>query len=245
VLGLAGYVPVLEGNLLMVTSIGLALQCIRIWWRMYFTARVYGVAYAALVPVRIPWSNLVNTLATLSALSRFAKARWRNEPMVWLKTEHAYPNREALNPYTRRLGEVLTDLRYLSVNQLEESILRKPEGIRIGEHLVAESLITERQLYEGLSVLSGYDTEYVSVHDLEIEIARSLPRSLMLESRLQPVRLRSGSLVVASSEIPKASLLADVRRFTRRDPVVVLVTPDNLRQLQAFVEEPVVFDSAA
>ena len=245
VLGLAGYVPVLEGHLLMVTSIGLVLQCLRVWWRMYFTARVYGVAYAALVPIRIPWSNLVNTLATISALSRFAKARWRNEPLVWLKTEHAYPNREALNPYTRRLGEVLTDLRFLSVKQLEESLGRRQDGVRIGEHLVAETLITQAQLYEGLALLSGYETAHIPVEDLDIAIARSLPRSLMQEARLQPVRLSAGNLVVASSEIPNASLLGDVRRFTRRDPVVVLVTPENLQQLQSFVEAPVLVDSAA
>jgi hypothetical protein len=187
----------------------------------------------------------VNTLATISALFRFARARLRHEPLVWLKTEHAYPNREALNPYTRRLGEVLTDLRFLSVNQLEESLGRRADGVRIGEHLVAEALITQAQLYEGLAVLSGYETADIPVGDLEIAIARSLPRSLMQHARLQPVRLSAGSLVVASSEIPNASLLEDVRRFTRRDPVVVLVTPENLEKLQSFVEAPVLVDSAA
>ncbi len=245
VMSLAGVGPVFEGPLLLVTSLGLMLQCLRVWWRIYFTARVYGVAYALMVPIRIPWSNLVNTMATFSALIRFARARWRNEPLVWLKTEHAYPNREALNNYTRTLGEVLTDLEFLSQNQLEESVGRRVKGIRLGEHLVSESLIDWEQLYQGLSVLSGYSAARIPVSDVEIAIARSLPRSLMQEGRLQPVRLGPGSIVIASSEIPNAKLLQELRRFTDRDPIVVLVTPPNLDELRIYVETPRALEAAA
>jgi len=244
-LGLAGIVPVLAGQLLYIASIGFVLQLARIISKMYFCAQVYGLAYASFVPVRIPWSNLVNTLATFSALYRFARARMRNEPLVWLKTEHAYPNREALNPYARRLGEVLTDLGFVSTGILEAAIVGKDKSTRIGEHLVAEGLITWEQLYMGLSIQSGYLVSPISAADLDIEIARSLPRSLIESARIQPVRLEDKALIIATSEPPSDMLLAELRRFTALDPEFILVTPANLEQLRECAEAARSFASAA
>lgn len=241
-LGLAGYVPIREGALL---GFGLALQLVRMASRMYFCGRVYGVGYALLVPVRIPWSNLVNTLATVSALRRFARARWRNEPMVWLKTEHAYPNRAALNPYARRIGEVLTDQHFLTRVELEAAMAEKPEAVRLGEFLVERGRLEWQQLYEALAILSGYDFATVAVRDVDLEMARSLPRQLMDGARLQPLRLDEGRLMIATSEIPREDLLGEVRRFTGRDPLFVLVTPANLEQLRQAAEAEPVFASAA
>ena len=245
VLGILGVFPMLESHLLMLTAIGLLLQLIRILWRVHFTSLVYGVPYALLVPLRIPWSNLVNTLATISALARFARSRWRNEPMVWLKTEHAYPNRNALNPYTRKLGDVLTDLQYLSSMQLEQALLQRPEGKRLGEYLVLESVLSWEQLYHALSVMSSYPTASITVEEIEIEVARSLPRSLMVDASLQPVRLQDGFLVIASSEIPRDSLLEELRRFSSKDPMFVLVTPANLEALRSHADAFVVVPQAA
>ncbi len=245
VLSVFGVLAALTGPLLVLTSIGLLLQMIRILWRVYFSSRIYGVAYAMLVPLRIPWSNLVNTLATISALARYFRSRWRNEPMVWLKTEHAYPNRQALNPYARKLGEVLTDLQYLSSSQLEAASLRQPTGQRLGEFLVHESLLSWEQLYQGLSAMSSYPTATIPVDEIEIEVARSLPRSLMVSACLQPVRLRDGFLIIASSEIPCESLLEQLRRFSSKDPLFVLVTPANLDLLRSHADAPASLQQAA
>ncbi len=239
VLGIYGILPPLTGKLLIASAAGLLLQLVRMGWRIYFTQRVYGMPYALLVPLRIPWSNLVNTLATISALARYANARWRGEPLVWLKTEHAYPNRQALNHYARDLGEVLTDLKFIGVAELADAVSRKPGEQRLGEFLIAESLLTWDRLYQALSILSSFPTATIPLGDIEMAVARSLPRSLMCEANLQPVRLGEQSMIIATSEIPPDELLPLVRRFTRRDPVFVLVTPSNLDELRAYVDSPV------
>jgi bacteriophage N4 adsorption protein B len=245
VLALFGFVPLLEGHLLMVTSVGLCLQLIRMSCRAYFSAKVYGVAYALWVPLRVPWSNLVNTLATLSALHRFALARWRNEPLVWLKTEHSYPNRHALCIYKRRIGEVLVDLHTISFEQLEAAAARKPAGQRLGEFLIAESLLSWDQLYEGLSVMSGYPAQPVPIEDLDIEVARCLPRGLMNEVRIQPIRNRENDVLIATSEIPTDALLDQLRRYTNLDPHFVLVTPANLEILRTLTDSSFAIARAA
>ncbi|WP_155121573.1 glycosyl transferase family protein [Bryobacter aggregatus] len=234
----AGLLPQLSGDLRLAIVAGLLLQSIRIASRIYFTARVYGVCYALLVPVRIPWSNLVNTLATLSALGCFARARWRKEPLLWLKTEHAYPNRQMLNPYSRRFHEVLMDLKMIPRTELDAVAGRKPAGVRLGEYLVAEKLLDWDQLYHALSVLSSFPSARIAVEEIDIEAARSLPRSLMLQASLQPVRRGAESLVIATSEIPTDGLVETVRKFTKRDPFFVLVTPENLEKLRLYVDAP-------
>jgi adsorption protein B len=221
---MAGWRPDLSGVVLGLSAVGLLLQCVRIGFRVWFTARIYGLAYACLVPLRIPWSNLINTLATWSALRRYAVARWRREPLIWLKTEHAYPNRAALKLYRRKLGEVLVDLGMVEAGAVEEALAAKAERQRLGEHLVERGLLGWDQLYEALGVLSGYPVEE-AMGRVDARVARCLPRGLMAEGSLLPLRREGEVLLIATSEVPSEHVLAEVRRFVKGESQFVLVPP--------------------
>jgi adsorption protein B len=52
---------------------------------------IYGWRFAAGVPVRMMWGNLVNFAATAMALWEFGSARSRGTGLEWRKTEHIYP----------------------------------------------------------------------------------------------------------------------------------------------------------
>jgi adsorption protein B len=52
---------------------------------------LYGWKFAAGVPVRMVWGNLVNFAATVMALWEFGSARIRGRGLVWRKTDHVYP----------------------------------------------------------------------------------------------------------------------------------------------------------
>jgi adsorption protein B len=65
-------------------------------FRMVAVARIYGWAFAAGVPFRTVLSNCINTIAVVLAITRYAAARLRHEPLVWLKTDHSYPTRATL-----------------------------------------------------------------------------------------------------------------------------------------------------
>jgi adsorption protein B len=88
--GALGWTPVVWG--------GLAVQALRIASRTACCSRIYGPWFASLAPLRTVWANWINFRATVSALSRFARARWTRTPLIWLKTEHAFPSPEALMP---------------------------------------------------------------------------------------------------------------------------------------------------
>ncbi|MCU1262982.1 MAG: bacteriophage receptor, outer membrane protein, partial [Bryobacterales bacterium] len=59
-------------------------------------ARIYGVRFAAFAPLRTLWGSWINFLAAASAIGCYGLAKLRGKPLVWLKTEHTYPNRSAL-----------------------------------------------------------------------------------------------------------------------------------------------------
>lgn len=64
--------------------------------RAISSARIYGWGFAAATPLRIVWGNWINFVASLSAVHRYAVSKATDKPLVWLKTEHAYPNRTSL-----------------------------------------------------------------------------------------------------------------------------------------------------
>ena len=81
--------PMLNWALVLISAIYLAI-------RTACSARVYGWRFAAATPLRIVWGNWINFVASLSAVRQYTVARVTGRPLVWLKTEHAYPNRTTL-----------------------------------------------------------------------------------------------------------------------------------------------------
>src|SRR5207302_1122762 len=99
-------------------------------------ARIYGLSFAAVVPLRIFWGNIVNCAATAEAVRLFMAARLRRHTPAWRKTDHVYPG-DPLRIHSRpRLGEVLVGLRRISIIDLDEALARCPQGLPIGEYLV-------------------------------------------------------------------------------------------------------------
>lgn len=87
--GLANQVPVLAW-------FALFFQMERIVTRSFCCARIYGWGFACGTPLRVLWANVINTFATAHAIQRFFHARFTKTPLVWLKTEHAFPTMAAL-----------------------------------------------------------------------------------------------------------------------------------------------------
>jgi bacteriophage N4 adsorption protein B len=89
--------------------VNFAILAERMVVRTTIVARFYGWRFATGVPLRMLWGNLLNFEATRRALWMFFRAKWRGEPLVWIKTQHTYPNRAGLQEHRRTLGEVLVN----------------------------------------------------------------------------------------------------------------------------------------
>jgi adsorption protein B len=79
---------------------GLTLQAFRLATRSACTARFYGPWFALGVPIRVFWANWINFRATMAALHVYFRSRLTRTPLVWLKTEHAFPSLAALHRET-------------------------------------------------------------------------------------------------------------------------------------------------
>jgi bacteriophage N4 adsorption protein B len=218
----------LHPSLLAVT---LAIQIIQTTLRMGCTARLYGVMFALAVPLRSVVGNWINTIATWKAVRSYIRARIRHEPLVWVKTEHAYPSRSALIEHKRKLGEILVGSAYADEAEVLYALETQPRGVRIGEYLVQLGKITEDDLYEALSLQQSLPSGRLEPWVISTNVARALPRRVVREWRVLPFRIASGNMFFASPEIPTDDLARILRGFTRLTPRFHLVTPENFEEL--------------
>jgi adsorption protein B len=79
--------PWLPALCLATFGLGVTQLAMRTW----ASARIYGWMFAAGVPVRTLWANLVNCAATIGALRQFFVSRMQSRALEWRKTDHVYP----------------------------------------------------------------------------------------------------------------------------------------------------------
>jgi bacteriophage N4 adsorption protein B len=215
-------------TLLLITT---ALFAARLAFRTAACARVYGWLFAAGVPLRMLWGNWINCAATLRALFQFTAASIARRPLVWVKTEHAYPSRGALLRHKRRLGDILVESGFCSRADIELAACSTFPG-RLGERLLALDILREDQLYSALALQLTLPFIHLAPATVNSTTARSLPVSLIEQFAIIPFRADSGALLIAGPEFPPDALLSEIRRFTSLQPRFHLITPSNFRALR-------------
>jgi adsorption protein B len=191
--------------------------------RMWCSARIYGWRFAAAVPVRVAWGNVVNFVATAAALQQFGEARLRRRGLAWRKTEHVYPR--------PRLNEVLVRMGILAKGELEEAAAHLAGGQPIGEYLVRAGKLAEEDLYRALGEQAGISTEPVTVGDVDRLATRLLPAEASRRWQVLPFRVQSGKIHVAVGEIPSAEAMRELSALTALEIRYRLVRPTELARL--------------
>ena len=195
--------------------------------RMGMVGRVYGWQMAVTVPLRIPLANWINTLAGLQAAWRFLRSQVRREPLVWLKTQHQYPNRFALEAHRPTLSEVLVKSGYLEEAALEG----KPAGRRLQDWLVESGRLSESDLYEALSLQLSLPICPVAMESLSREVVRALPAHIVRRHQVVPIRVEGGQLVLAGPEAPPETLVLSLRPYTKLHVKFELVQRSTFEQI--------------
>ena len=198
---------------------------------MACVGRIYGLVFALGVPIRGVCANYINAMASFRAIYQFTGAKIRREPLRWLKTEHGFPSRTALASHKRRLGEILTGSGYIDASELTMALDTKPPELRLGEYLVMQGRLTVDELYEALSLQQGLPAGAVHAADIAPNAARALPRHVIRNWRVLPFRIASGSLHLATPEIPTDETTRQLRGFTGLDVRFQLVTEENFEKL--------------
>jgi adsorption protein B len=211
----------------------LLLQLIRLAIRMECVRRIYGGPFALLVPLRLLHENAINGLATVWAVVSYTHARLRHRPLVWLKTEHAYPNREAFTAPPRDLEDILVGSGYVAESAVEELRAILAPGADLSDYLLAHSLIDEESLCEAISLKEGLPSVCLQPHDIDARVARSLPAKVGADLQMVPFRVEKGRLLVAGPKPPGLNFRQELSRFTRLEIEFHLVTWRNFEELKS------------
>ncbi len=220
--------------------ITLVLQCFRLGLRTVCAARIYGTRFAVGVPLRAFHASFINCLASFSAVLRYANARLRGRPHVWLKTEHAYPDR-ALAPERRDIGDVLVACGYVSEADLARARKELPEGVGVAEFLLKRGLVSDDDLCAAISLQSGLPNGPIDPEQVDRRIVRSLPRHLEKRFGVLPFAVKEGRLRITGPEAPPSVLFDELKSFTRLPVDFQLVTRryyEDLRKLLDGIKGP-------
>lgn len=190
------------------------LLLIRAAVRIGCVRRVYGWKTASAVPFRAVYANVLNAAATVEAIRRYTYARLTGQPLKWLKTAHAYPNRALLLNHKRPLGEILVAEGVLDATTLSRSLSSCPTELRIGEHLMQLGLLTSEQLYDALSFQQGLPLAHPHADDIRPEVARCLPAKVARNWQVLPFGIQEGELLIASPNAPSETVQSELKSFT-------------------------------
>jgi adsorption protein B len=213
-------------------AFSLTLQAIHMILRTGFSARIYGWKFASAVPLRVVLGATINMLATIWAIQRYCHAKWTRQPLVWLKTDHAYPNRGALMSDRRLLGEILVGSQHVAARDLEFALASQPPGVRIGEYLIHLNKLTENDLYECLSLQQNLIFQALDPSQVSPTITRSLPADVSRKWKVLGFKVAAGQLFVAGPNVPSDEMTEELRRMSSLDIRFHLVTPGNFEALQ-------------
>jgi adsorption protein B len=191
--------------------------------RAWCSARIYGWRFAAAVPLRTSWGNVVNFVATVAAVRQFTAARIQRRTMAWRKTDHVYPR--------PRLGEVLVRMRTVPSSDVETAAGSLPKGLRIGEYLVLLRKLSEENLYRALSLQSGISAGPVGSNEVDRLATRALPAEAARRWKVLPFRVETGHLHVAIADVPSGELTRELAGLSELEIRYRLVRPAEFARL--------------
>ena len=209
------------------------LQCVRLAIRMACVGRVYGWLFALGVPLRCFHGNFLNCCASFGAMWVYMRARRARQPLAWLKTEHAYPSREALLLQKRELEDVLVGHGYISQDQLLEARKSMAANTDLAEHLLAAGTLTDQELLSAFSLQSGVPLVQVDHRQIKPRVTRSLPAHVERHFGVVPFGIDSGRLLVATQRVPAPEALNEIKGYTRLLIEPRLVTKENYEALRS------------
>ena len=208
------------------------LQCVRLALRTVCVARIFGIAFALGVPVRMFHGNFINCCASMGALRRYLDSRLHRRPLVWLKTEHAYPTREALLHHRRELSDVLVSSGFVSQQELIDA-QRQVNSLRnLADVLLQGGTISHDDLCRAMSLQAGVPAGYVDPRLMNPRVLRTLPAHFEKRFNILPFNIQNGRLYIAGATVPPSSLFEELKSFTRLQVEFQLVTRENYEELK-------------
>lgn len=189
----------------------------RILMRVLFVVRTYNWFQGLLSIPRLFWANIINFIATIKAIGLYTKSRATGETAAWNKTDHVYPSEEELRAYRRKLGDLLLDRRFLTIEQLDSALaIKNKSDKRIGEILIDLGYITEDQLIQTLGIQFKVETQDIDPYSTPLELLDMVPFKSAVTYNVYPLALENDQLIMATNEMLDEKSLRDLEESVGR-----------------------------
>jgi adsorption protein B len=215
-------------------SIALVSACLfflflRIFMRIMVVYITYGWYQSLLAVPRLFWANVINFIATNRAIFIYTKTKITGQKATWDKTAHVYPSEDELRAYRRKLGDLLLDRRFLTIEQLDNALAaQKKSNKRLGEILIEQGLITEDQLIQALGVQFTVATQEIDPYHTPMQVLELVPVSLAYKYSVYPLSLKNGQLTVASNEMLDEKALHALEKTINHSITLRLATKSDI-----------------
>ncbi len=184
----------------------------RLFQRMIFVRRYYGITQALLSVPRQLWGNVINFFANVRAWKQVLQ---HGDPrrVAWDKTSHEYPS-ISQNRASRSIGSILVSQGTLSQQQLDFGLEQQQKGERLGQSLLRLALLTPAQL--GKAVAEQLQLPYLDTDPFALDAAliQMLPERLALKYMVLPVKLQNGVLTLVRESQLSPVALSQIERQT-------------------------------
>ncbi len=192
------FLSIFEGDSWLVTLlwINMFLMLNRMLQRLIFVTRYYGLMQGLMSLPRLFWGNIINFMANWRALSQII-AQGDPRRVAWDKTTHDFPSLGEENRARRPLGQILVSQGVLSQVQLEQALLNREPGLRLGSSLVHQGWIDSEQLAAGVAEQSGVAWEHVDAYALPKSLLQKVSPNVAVHYSVLPLRIEHGVLILA------------------------------------------------
>ena len=226
----------LDGPLLAIMQLNGILMVNRAVQRFIFVSRFYGPLHGLLAIPRILVNNAINFAAAVRAWRLFLVHRVTGRPLAWDKTAHVFPTSEELQPFNRKLGEILLEWHLMDEPTLEGALReQKSRNLALGQILLEWYLVSEDVLADAIAFQAKLPRSYLDLEDLAGTQALA-PRSLMLRYGLVPLGLgEAEELLIGAAVPPGEEVIASLARQLSGQLRFFILSASDLAQGLAFL----------
>ena len=125
----------------------------------------------------------------------------------------------------KRLGDILLAAGFINEQELDAALASsKAAGKRLGEELLDDGTITERQLIDILKIQLGVDDIDLSKVAIPVTMAQQIPKNLAKKHNVVPVKVAGDTLTLAMVDPLDYTAIEEVKAATRKRIIPVIAT---------------------
>ena len=131
---------------------------------------------------------------------------------------------------------MLVDAGYLSSDNLFETITeQKKSGLKLGQYLVRQGLVTEKQIVELVSTQLRIDTYDSGKYPLDVSLNDVLPQDIAKKYRVVPIRKKGNLLTLAMDDPMDISAVDAIEIYSNMEVEAVIATEKEVDHLTAIL----------